>query len=49
VRKTETDERGVRYDSPFYPHTLNCIRRAMLTNPQPCECGGNEVAKTLTK
>lgn len=38
--KEETDERGVRYASPWYPHTVNCMRKAAsLTNPQPCDCG----------
>jgi len=42
----ERDERGVRLDAAFYPHTILCIRRsASLTNPQSCNCGGNELIK----
>ncbi len=49
-RKTEkpqdsgVDSRGVRYDAAFYPHDILCIRRgASLTNPQPCNCGGDDL------
>lgn len=42
--KSETDERGVRYDSAWYPHTINCIRgSASHTNPQKCVCGGHQL------
>jgi hypothetical protein len=41
----EVDERGVRFDSPLYPHTIDCVMRAMDPyDPKPwCNCGGNEV------
>lgn len=53
MKKTKTpeiDDRGVRLDSPFYPHTLLCFRGGMiLTNPKPCDCGGNEMMDNLKK
>jgi hypothetical protein len=46
--ESEVDARGVRYDSAFYPHTVNCMRKACTrTNPQECDCGGNELAKEM--
>lgn len=36
------DDRGVLFDSPFYPHTIACQRKMEMTeNPQPCSCGGD--------
>ncbi len=46
----ETDDRGIRLDSAWYPHTMLCFRRGMsLTNPQACDCGGNELVDSLRK
>ena len=43
------DERGVPFASAFYPHTINCMRKAAnMTNPQPCDCGGDEIPATTT-
>jgi hypothetical protein len=42
------DERGVSTDEPFYPHTINCMRKGMnITNPQPCDCSGDDVMKEM--
>lgn len=34
----------------LYPHTINCFRKGMsLTNPQKCDCGGNEMMDNLNR
>jgi hypothetical protein len=43
--ETNVDSRGVPYDSPWYPHTVSCIRKACGPRPQECVCGGNELVE----
>jgi hypothetical protein len=48
MEDSEVDERGVRLNSVFYPHTLNCFRSSTsMTNPQPCTCGGHELLEKM--